>query len=196
MTVVKCSSTNFSNEISLPFETKSHPLLTERALLISSCTCWKQSDDCEHLLPPGLGVGTHYSEGALWYLGGFRTQEVNAHLPTAFAQASNTVWILAPFLKVSLTRKGARFGLEEPSECLPRDRLVPQPIAHRLASFSFSCHKVGCPCGGDRSRCFMRLIPFHQSHHPVPHRFPRLIHCPDVIKMSVSAVLTREVFPP
>jgi hypothetical protein len=89
---------------------------------------------------------THTSDGST-------TQELKAHLPTALAQATNTVWMLNPFFKADLTREDTRIGSEEPSECLPWDRLVPQPLSHRLVSFSFSCHEVGCPCGGDR--CFI-----------------------------------------
>ena len=64
-------------------------------------------------------------------------------------------------------------------------RSCPLTITHRRASLSFSCQKVGCPCGGDR--CLVRLIPLHQSHNPVPvFHSVFCIHCPDAILSHLS----------
>ena len=61
-------------------------------------------------------------------------------------ESVHTDRVLAPFWEMTLTWKSARIRLEE----------------------SFSCQKIGCPCGGDR--CLVELIPLRRGHHPVPRR--------------------------
>ncbi len=108
-------------------------LLTDRVLIMPSCTCWK------HVLwgPVAAGdlesIHTGVLKVSCGTLGGSTKQNLkdhltemprwSRHLPTELTQITDTIWMLTPFLKTSLTWEGARISSEESPVRFPWDRL-------------------------------------------------------------------------
>ena len=174
---VKCSVTNFPSEISVPFETNSHSNLTDRVLLMSSCTFWKQTLS-RKLLPLGIGVCIHCSEGAHRYHGRVFHPGTKSYLSVALSQTTDTIWMFTPLLKTGLTWEGVCIRLEEPLVFLPWDHLILVTLPSLcvplllLSGSQLSMWRWPVSYGPGWSRSIIVIILFHTTF---------CIHFPDVM---------------
>ncbi len=100
----------------------------------------------------------------------FSDQKSQSHLSVSLPQTTYPIRVFTPFLETGLARKFSQICLKKTPTCLPRDRLVVEPVTHSMIDFRSSPPRTSSHQDFPSPSVFPRTNPMDDPHSQINYR--------------------------